>query len=519
MSSRELRRARQKKGESVSENMEKRHESHPLLYGFSVVVLVVVVVTFVLAGPGGPLSRGGAGGNGSIVFGTYDGREISYYPGSYFAQQRDQIANQIKGTSGSQDQASMIQSVWYQAFLRTAEHVAILTQAGSAGVSVSEDALDKALLSYPGYLDENGKFSETRYTAAASSDKAATRKLTRENLISNVFVSDVANGVKRGTKESDFITAMAKSERSFSFVSFPFSSFPTEEVRKYGEANKSRFVKVKVSRILVKSGESQADQIRRKILDKTSTFDELAKTYSKDVYADKGGDMGWRYAYDLEADFETKDTVQKVLTLKTGELSDVLKGTFGWMIYRCDSEAADADFSSASVQEDVRKYITTYEKGKIEDYFNERAGQLSRRAAEAGLDAAAREMQLTVVSTQPFPINLSNVFSFAPMKAIPDTATPVNAQYSEDFFFRAFSLGKDQVSAPVVLDDQVLVLKLKSEQQLPDSTANLLGSWVAYAANQSLQTDLGAALMTPEKLKDDFVNAFSLYIMPSSSKQ
>jgi len=413
----------------------------------------------------------------------------------------------------------MIQAVWYQAFLSTAEHVAILAQAASAGVTVSEDGLDKALLAYPGYMDENGKFSETRYMAAASSDRAATRKLTRENLLSNVFISDVAGGLKQGTHETDFIKAMAKPQRSFSFVSFPFSAFPTEEVRKFGEANRSRFVKVKVSRIMVKSGESQANQIRGKILDKTSTFDELAKTYSKDAYADKGGDMGWRYAYDLEADFESKDAARKVLTLKTGELSDVLKGTFGWMIYRCDSEAVDADFTSASVQDEVRKYITTYEKGKIEDFYSERAGQLTRRAAEAGLDTAAREMQLTVAATQPFPVNLSNVFSFAPMRAVPDSATPTNAQYSEDFFFRAFSLGKDQVSAPIVLDDQVLVLKLKSEQELQASTVNLLGSWLAYAANQSLQTDLGAALMTPEKLKDNFAEAFSQIYGPPSSKQ
>jgi peptidyl-prolyl cis-trans isomerase D len=518
MSSRDLRRARQKKGENVSDSMEKRRDSHPLLYGFSVVVLVVVVVTFVLAGPGGPLSRGGAGPNGSIVFGSYNGKDITYYPGSYFAQQRDALANQVKGNA-NQDQSAMIQSVWYQAFLSTAEHVAILDQAANAGVWVSEDALDKALLSYPAYLDENGKFSETKYLAVPSSDKESTRKLMRENLLSNVFVTDLASGVKQGSKESEFIKGMARAERAFSFVSFPFSTFPVEEVRKYGEANKSRFVKVKVSRILVKSGESQASQIRKKISDKTSTFDELAKTYSKDPYADKGGDMGWRYAYDLEADFEAKETAQKVLTLKAGELSDVLKGTFGWMIYRCDAEAVDADFTSTAVQDDVRKYITTYEKGKIEDYFNGRAGQFSRRAAEAGLDAAARETKLTVVPTQAFPINLSNVFSFAPLKAIPDAATPVNAQYSEDFFIRAFSLGKDQVSTPVVLDDQVLVLKVKSEQQLPDTTMKLLDSWVAYVANQSLQSDLGAALMSPEKLKDDFFTTFSQYIMPSTSKQ
>jgi peptidyl-prolyl cis-trans isomerase D len=513
MASREFRRASQKKGENVSEIVQKRHESHPLLYGFSVVVLVVVVVTFVLAGPGGPLSsRGGAGG-GSVVFGTYNGHEIAYYPGSYFAQQRDAIANQMKNTA-NQDQAQLTQTVWYQAFLSTAQHVAILDMASSASVYVTEDAVDKALLSYPAYLDENGKFSETRYNAASSSDRASTRTLMRENLVQNIFVSDVATGVKQGSRESQFIASMAKPERSFSFVSFPFSSFPNEEVRKYGEANKSRFVKIKVSRILIKAGAAQADQIRKKIVDKTSTFDELAKTYSKDTFADKGGDMGWRYAYDLEADFETKDTAQKVLALKAGELSDVLKGSFGWMIYRCDSEAVDADFSNPTVQDDVRKYITTYEKGKIEDYFTTRATQLERRADTAGLDAAAREMQVNVASLEPFPINLSNIFSFAPLRALPDSATPTNASYSEDFFYRAFSLGKDQVSAPIVLDDQVVLLKLKAEQQLPDSTAALLDSFVAYSANQSLQTDLGSVLMSPDKLKDDFVNAFSQFYGP-----
>ena len=180
------------------------------------------------------------------------------------------------------------------------------------------------------------------------------------------------------------------------------------------------------------------------------------------------------------------------------------------MIYRCDSEAVDADFSNPTVQDDVRKYITTYEKGKIEDYFNTRAAQLQRRADTVGLDkAAAREMQLSAAARSRSRSNLSNVFSFAPLRAVPDTATPTNAAYSEDFFYRAFSLGKDQVSAPIVLDDQVVVLKLKSEEQLPDSTSTLLDVGSPMSANQSVQTDLGAVLMTPDKLKDNFVDAFT----------
>jgi peptidyl-prolyl cis-trans isomerase D len=384
---------------------------------------------------------------------------------------------------------------------------------------VSDDAIDKALLNYPGYLDDNGKFSEQRWQAVAASEKANTRKLYQENLASNVFVNDVVSGVQSGSKETAFITAMAKPERSFSFVSWPFADFPKSEVQKFGEANKARFTRIKVSRILVKSGESQAKEIRKKIVDKTSSFEELAKTYSKDAYADKGGDMGWRYAYDLEADFEVKDAAQKVLTLKNGELSDVLKGTYGWMFYRCDAESVDSDFANDQVLSDVRAYINTYEKGKVEDYFNERATQLSRRSAEIGFDKAVRETSSKAYATDFFPVNLGNIFSFAPLKAIPESETPNNATYSEDFFYRAFTLGKDQVSAPVMLDDRAIVLKLTGEQELAQSTAAILGNFISYVASQSLQSDLQATLMTPDKLEDNFIATFTRDVMPPRSKQ
>ncbi|HET6487383.1 MAG TPA: peptidyl-prolyl cis-trans isomerase, partial [Spirochaetia bacterium] len=456
-------------------------------------------------------------GSGAIVFGSYAGKDISYYQGSYFAQDLSRLNSQrnTQGTASSAD----LQSIYYQAFIDTAEHIAILDQVDRAGGQVSNDAVDKSLLTYSGYLDDNGKFSEARYNATSGSERASTRKLYREDLLTNQFITDIVYGVKDGSKESAFIKDMVAPERKFAFVSYPFSGFPSDQVKAYGEANKSRFRKIKVSRILVKSSESQADEILKKIKDKASTFEELAKTYSKDGYADKGGDMGWRYAYDLEADFDAKDTAQKIFALKAGEVSDVLKGTFGWMIYRCDADATDPDFSDPAVQTDVRGYITQYEKGKIEDYFTSQASVLARRAADVGFDKAAAEAKLKVLQTAAFPVNLGNFFSFAPFQAMNQADTPSSAVYNEDFFYRAFSLGKDQTSQPVVLDDQVLVLKLLEESRLPDSTLNLLGSWITYIASQSVQRDLSAVLMTPDKLKDNFVGTFNRYFTARTSTQ
>ncbi len=514
MPSRDIRRAQGKKGETVSDAIEKRHESHPFIYGFSIVVLVVIVVTFVLAGPGGPMTRGSFGSGQSIVFGSYEGHDVAYYPGGYFAQQRDRLAAQVRQSSSQQNTEAMVQAVWYQAFQQTAMHVAVLALGAKAGLHVSDDAVDKALINYPGYLDDNGRFSEERYQKASGQEKESTRKLYRENLLTSLIATDILAGVKTGTKESSFIVSMVKPERSFQFASFSFSTFPQGEVRKYAEANKSRFRKIKVSRILVKRGDAEATQIRRKIVEKTSTFQELAKTYSKDAYADNGGDMGWRYAYDLQADFENKDTVNQIFNLRTGDVSDVLKGTYGWMVYRCDADPTDPDLSNPSVLDDVKAYLTKYEKGKIEDYFNGQAAQLTRGAADIGFDKAAMQAGLKVKRTDYFPVNLENVFSFAPLQAVPETDTPSNAVNSEDFFYRAFSLGKDQASAPVVLDDQVMVLKLLGERQMPDTTVNLLGNWIDYMAGQSAQADLTAQLMAPGKLTDNFEEVFSQYVMP-----
>jgi parvulin-like peptidyl-prolyl isomerase len=510
MASRELRRTKAKKGEAVSDTIEKKKEAHPLLYVFSIILLVVVVVTFVGSPVAGRLS-----GGGSIVFGSYEGRDIAYYPGSYFAQQRDQIAAQVRDSAdANQDTASLTQSVWYQAYRQTAVHVAVLIQAERAGLHVSEDAIDKALVSYPAYL-ENGRFSEDRYNKTQGSEKASIRKLVREEALSNQYFRDMFLGLKSSTKEKEFVTAMAKPERSFTFVSLPYAEYPADEVRGFGEANPALFRKVKVSRILVKSGEKEAAEIRRKIAEKASSFEELAKTHSKDGYADKGGDMGWRYAYDLQADFEKKELAQQVFELRAGDVSGVLKGAYGWLIFRCDAEAVDADFSDAAVLDVVKAYLGTYEKGRIEDYFVAKAEKLSRRAGEVGFAAAAREAGAAPVATDFFPVNLQSVFSFAPLKAVPDTATPASAIYSEDFFLHAFSLGKGQASAPIVLDDQVTVLTLLAERELPEATAGLLGSWLDYTANQTMQVDLQAQIMDPAKLKDRFAESFAkLYGLP-----
>jgi parvulin-like peptidyl-prolyl isomerase len=494
--------------------MEKRRRMHPVTYALLILVTVFAVVAFILV----PMYGRVAGSPGHLVFGTWDGKEIAWFSGSYFEQQRQAYARQVQQSDTSTTSAEyQLYSVWSQAFQSTVWHVAAVTQARRAGVEISKDALDTDLLTYGAYLDENGNFSETVYNNTPLSERVATREQRNEELLASRYYADIASGARTGSREKTFVAAMAAAERKFTFVAWEFSAFPDDEVRKFGEANAAKFRKAKLSRITVAS-EREAKQIATRLADSTASFAELAKAHSKDSYASAGGDMGWQYAYALEPDLEDKAKVEDVLALAAGEVGDPVKGPYGWAIYRCDTAAVAADLSDATVLAEVRTYLNRYEKGKIEDWFVERAGKFARRAAETGFTAAAREAGIAVAETGYVPINLSNTFLLSPLTATPESATPYSAAYSEDFFFRAFSLAKDQASSqPIVLDDRVLVLKVADERTVPAETAAMMDQVLSYLANQSLQGDLDQELMNDRRLKSDFDNVFYRSVLGTRS--
>ncbi|MCA1248133.1 peptidylprolyl isomerase [Massilia sp. MS-15] len=71
-------------------------------------------------------------------------------------------------------------------------------------------------------------------------------------------------------------------------------------------------------------------ELRQKILDKSATFEELARQNSQEPgSAAKGGDMGWLEPGDAGPEFD-----QALATLKPGEISDVIESPFGFSILR-----------------------------------------------------------------------------------------------------------------------------------------------------------------------------------------
>jgi peptidyl-prolyl cis-trans isomerase D len=497
-----------RKDESQGNIVEKKRERHPFLYGFSVLILVVIVVTFI----GTPAMRN-RGGRGKIAFGSYRGIPVEYYPGNYLSERKDMLAEQVRQSGQKEDLEVQAYQVWRTAFDQAVAHTAILTTAEASGAWVSEDRVDKALIA-SGPWSAGGVFNEDRYRATSNAEKYTYRKLFREQLIDEQFQRDLFLNERFSRKETDFFKGMVGEQRRFSFVAFRFAAYPDEELLAYGEKNKDRFRRIKLSQILIKASESEAREIRKKLEDRSASFEELARSHSKDVYAEKGGDAGWRFFYDLEADFEVKEPLEGVMALEEGALSPVLKNRFGWVIYRCDSPALLPDFTAADTLQVVRGYVMRYEKGLVEDYFTKKAEAFIARTRDVGFLGASLGQNLELFETEFFPLNYQGFYFLAPVKAKGDKANLSAAGYNEDFFKKAFGLAPGAVSAPVLLDDQVVVLRLDEVRLAPQEELERMDRFYAYFAQQALQMDIQNILLKPEYIKDNFDEIFYTNIFP-----
>ncbi len=512
MPSRDIRRATQSRGRRDQDRLEKKRTAHPFLYAGSVLVLLVIVVTFI----GGPaIARSGPGGR--IVFGSYKGKPIEYFPGNYFSQQKDLAAEQLRQGGENQNVEVQAYKVWRTAFDQTILHTAILLEAERSGLWVSSERVDQALLSSGPYV-VNGQFSEARYKATSPSERMTTRQLVRGEIIQEQYLRDSFLHQQASPQEGEFFKKMFAQQRKFSFVRFSFSDYPQSEVAAYARDNRDKFRRMKLSRILVKSSEREAQEIHKKLVEGGS-FEELARAHSKGLYAEKGGDMGWRYFYDLEADFEGPQPVEQVFALGEGELSPVLKSRFGWVIFRADSQPVELDTSDPEALKVVRDYLMKYEKGKVEDYFQARAESFVKRVRETSFTLAGVELGQPTYQTDFFPVNYQGVYVLDPVRSLDQNVSLASAAYSQEFFVQAFSLAPGQVSEPVLLDDQVVVLSLADTRTAPRQELDLMDRFHEYFVNQSRQQDLQTALLNPDYIVDDFNQTFYQSIFPRQQPQ
>ncbi|MBX9899630.1 MAG: peptidyl-prolyl cis-trans isomerase, partial [Burkholderiaceae bacterium] len=95
---------------------------------------------------------------------------------------------------------------------------------------------------------------------------------------------------------------------------------------------------IKVSQVVTAAeAKTKLTEIRQRILSKTVSFEEMAKQYSNDLSAAKGGELGWVFPGDTVPEFE-----QAMNVLDIGQVSEPIQTPFGFHLIKVAERKTDA---------------------------------------------------------------------------------------------------------------------------------------------------------------------------------
>ncbi len=225
----------------------------------------------------------------------------------------------------------------------------ILQQAEKDNITLSEEEFEQAISDLEQY--HGGKDALDKYLEQQELDRSSFEKLVKEQLLINQFKEKLTSDIK----------------------------VTDEEVKKFYEDNKTMFElptpEIRASHILVDT-ENEAKKILTEIK-AGGDFAALAKDYSKDPGSKElGGDLGYFSKGKMDPEFE-----KAAFALKPGEISDVVKTTFGYHIIKVTGERTSLSFDDAKdyiksnlenskKEEDFNKYLDEWKKqSKIEKYL------------------------------------------------------------------------------------------------------------------------------------------------------
>lgn len=165
------------------------------------------------------------------------------------------------------------------------------------------------------------------------------------------------------------------------------------ELQKFYDENKDKFKtgqQVKASHILVKTEKEAQDILAQ--LKSGENFENLAKKYSTDSTAAKGGDLGWFSKGAMVPEFD-----KVVFGLKEGGLSGVVKTQFGFHIIKVTGVRPAGIRSFEEVKEQIK---STLLPGKQQEIFQKMKEDLKKNAKVTINEDVLKSLDLTAGDTQ-----------------------------------------------------------------------------------------------------------------------
>ena len=473
----------------------------------SLIILLICAFCFVVL----PAFEGRASrqqGGDAPVFGKYNGKEIKYEQGSDFAEYVSQYGQMYQMYGQQLDQSAYYQ-IFSQAFNATVMKYAYAEAVDKSGYEVPASAVTREMIPY--FSDENGNYSSKLYKAASEEAKLELKNALSSRMYANrfyndnfgstseVFNHDALYGLKSSSAEQAFLSEANKNMRGFDVASFAMSDYPLDEKLKFARQNEAKFNSYDLYVITVED-KSTAETVAKRLENNEITFEDAVTEYSEKNYSNSEGKLTNTYQYQIENILENKEDLAAITKLAKDSVSDIIKTTSGYSIFKSANDVTKPDFDSESTQRIVSSYISNYESSIIEDYFFAKANDFIKEAKASDFEAAGKKAGAKVASLEPFSLNFGNVDVLTKFNAGESGLT--NAESNENFMSKAFALKLNEISEPMVVGDSIAVLKFTKESAPEDEDINptLFASYDEDSANE--------AIMGSEKLTNDFISVY-----------
>lgn len=480
----------------------------------SIIILIIVVFAFVILTPTGLLS-GNKDPQKIPAFGKYNNKEIRYEQGSDFADFVSQYGQMFQ-QYGQQIDSSTYYYIFNYAFNSTVMKLAYNDYVKNSGYKVPKSAVNRAMVSY--FTDENGKYSSKIYKQTPDSTIRQIRTEVETNLVSQRFSDDnfgssslVGDEALYGIKESDaelnFLKSYSNVKRGFNMAVLPLSNYPAEEKAKFGKENAAMFNKYDMSIITVED-ESTAKTVAKRLANNEITFEDAVSEYSEKYYSNTEGKLTNSLEYQIGNFLENDADLSKVTSLSIGSVSEVIQTALGYSIFKADGAVTAPDFTADDMISTVGSYLASYENTRIEDYFSAIAKDLKAKAMATSFADACEEMDIDNVEIAPFPLNYGSV---SVSESVDTSVTGLSgADKNEKFLTTAFSLKKNEISEPLVMNDNIVVLQFTTEEtaSADDNTHDVMGQLENFDEDSSREY-----IMASPKLKNNFAEVYFNHIM------
>ncbi|MCL2269838.1 MAG: peptidylprolyl isomerase [Treponema sp.] len=492
----------------ANSELGRRFKSNPFIFIGTFIVLIIVVIAFVLV----PAIVPNTGGRDvDLTFGYYDKVPISYVPGNYFAQYYEMVVRYRQNTMNSDNYSFANYQIWREAYEAAAVHTAMLQEMKKSGYTAPAKIVDRNVARLPQF-QENGRFSLALYRNMDDNQRLSLWRQIQEDTAKEHFRSD-ATGLLTPGAEAEFVGNMAVRQRSFDMAAFSVDAYPNAEYEAYIQEHPELFSSVSLSMITVNSNEREAQKILGSIKNGESTFEDAARQFSQDGYADRGGDMGIRMVHELNMDIPDASEREKIIALSRGQYSDIIKTASGWSFFLVNEAVQNADAFDPAVLDKVRSYVRNYERGRMEDWAIAQADGFIAQAKEIGFEEALDERGMEKRSFGPVPLNYGSVDLFTTL-ASQSVSELSSAASDENFWKVAFSTPVQSPSQPVVQGSNVLVLfpveETEAEESVVENIRSIYNSyWMSYVSEQALQQHF----LNSPKMEDKFLDIYFRYFM------